>query len=231
MPLPGVVRFPPDAAARYRAAGYWDDRLLIEHWEEAFTAHPDRLAVVDDTASWTYAELADRSHRLARVLLDLGLRPLDRVVVQLPNTTVFAALYVALQRIGAIPIMALPSHRYREIEQFVRLSGAVALASPTTGRDVDFTDVFTRVAQQRPTLRHHLTLGGGELALEELMQRAPVSTDAELLELRGGLDPEDPCVFQLSGGTHGHPQADPAQPQRLRLQLPPRRLGVRRARG
>jgi hypothetical protein len=33
----------------------------------------------------------------------LGLRPLDRVVVRLPNTAVFAVFYLALQRIGAIP--------------------------------------------------------------------------------------------------------------------------------
>ena len=52
------------------------------------------------------------------------------MVVQLPNTRLFASFYFALQRIGAIPIMALPSHRYRELRQFVALSGAVAAAAP-----------------------------------------------------------------------------------------------------
>lgn len=210
MQLAGVVPFPEDYAKRYRAEGYWDDRLLIDHWEDAFAAFSERVAVIDDEASWSYAELGERSTHLARVLLDLGLKPLDRVVVQLPNTNTFAALYVALQRIGVIPIMALPSHRFREVEQFVRLSGAVALASPLTTKDADFADIFRRVAADEPSLRWHLTLGGeSELALEDLMSREPLSTVEDLITLRAELEPEDPAVFQLSGGTTGIPKLIP----------------------
>lgn len=212
MSLAGVVPFPEDFANRYRALGYWDDRLLIDHWEDAFTAYADRVAVIDDQTSWTYAELAERSTRLARNLVDLGLRPLDRIVVQLPNTSVFASLYVALQRIGAIPIMALPSHRFREVEQFVRLSGAVALASPITAKDADFTEIFRRVAAGQPSLRWHLLDGESDserLSLSDLMEREPVTTEADLLRFRDELDPEDPAVFQLSGGTTGIPKLIP----------------------
>ena len=53
-----------------------------------------------------------RAANLALNLLDLGLKPLDRVVVQLPNRIQFAYLYLALQKIGVIPVMALPAqHR------------------------------------------------------------------------------------------------------------------------
>ncbi len=76
-----------------------------------------------------YRELFEHAERLARVLLDLGLRPLDRVIVQLPNTAGFAYLYLALQRIGACPVLALPGHRGREIGQFASISGAVAWPS------------------------------------------------------------------------------------------------------
>ncbi len=209
MQLSGVTPFPDDVAARYRELDYWDDRLLIEHWEDAFASFADRVAVIDDTSSWTYAELERRSLRLARVLLDLGLRPRDRVVVQLPNTNEFAAFYVALQRLGAIPIMALPSHRFREVEQFVRLSGAVALASPLEARDVDFRVLHDRIAAQQESLRWHFTVGGGEASIADLMEREPVATEADLLALRADLDPEDPAVFQLSGGTTGIPKLIP----------------------
>ena len=117
MTMPGVIPYPRELSAVYRAKGYWDDRLLIEHYEDAFTAFADRVALIDDSSSWTYAQLSQRSLLLARVLLDLGLQPGDRVVVQLPNTATFAFFYLALQRLGVIPIMALPSHRFREIEQ------------------------------------------------------------------------------------------------------------------
>jgi 2,3-dihydroxybenzoate-AMP ligase len=76
------------------------------------------VAVIDDSGPVTYRQLEERSADLARAMLDLGLRPLDRIVVQLPNTAVFAYLYLALQRIGAAPVLALPGHRKREITQF-----------------------------------------------------------------------------------------------------------------
>jgi len=40
----------------------------------------------------------------------VGIRALDRVVLQLPNVPELIVAYFALQRLGAIPIMALPAH-------------------------------------------------------------------------------------------------------------------------
>src|SRR5262245_17688869 len=130
MPLPGLTPYPPEFAARYRARGYWDDRPLIMHFQSAFTDHASRPAIVDVEGSYSYAELAAASERVALNLLDLGLEPTDRVVVQLPNTRLFASFYFALQRISAIPIRALPSHRYRHLRQFAAPSGSVAGAAP-----------------------------------------------------------------------------------------------------
>lgn len=216
MKLTGVTPFPPAFAERYRARGYWDDRSLIEHYFEAFAAFADRFAVIDDAETLTYAQLADRAEHVARVLVDLGLRPRDRVVVQLPNTALFASLYLGLLHIGAIPIMALPSHRYREIEQFVRLSGAVALASPARAKDADFLDVFARISSERSELRLHLVQGLEEepatsaaVPIESLHRIEPHTTSEELASLRAEIDPEDPAVFQLSGGTTGIPKLIP----------------------
>ncbi len=214
MHLPGVTAFPREFAAKYRAKGYWADRPLIAHYLEAFDTWPDRVAIVDDHESISYAEVARRAEHVARVLVELGLRPRDRVVVQLPNTAAFVSFYLGLQHIGAIPIMALPSHRYREVEQFVRLSGAVALASPATARDADFQSIFARVAAEQDQLHLHLVQGGEELSpsavrLEDLHER-PTSTTVEQLDaLRAEIDPEDPAVFQLSGGTTGIPKLIP----------------------
>src|SRR5499427_9663042 len=216
MPLPGVTPFPPEFAARYRDRGYWDDQPLITHFLKVFADHASRTAVIDDEGSYTYSELATASERVALNLLDLGLEPTDRVVVQLPNTRLFASFYFALQRIGAIPIMALPSHRYRELRQFTGLSGAVAAATPARAGDADFDVLHRRVRADNQNLRLSILQGGppepaeGYISLEQLHERQPTQhTTADLERIAGQIDPDAPAVMQLSGGTTGVPKLIP----------------------
>ena len=208
--LEGVVRFPPEFAARYRAKGYWQDRSLAATFTEVFAKFADRVAVIDGDRSVTYGQIDERSGRMALNLFDEGLKPLDRIVVQLPNVVEFVYLYFALQKIGCIPIMALPTHRYREMSQFVELSGAVACATPDRARDFDYRDLLQRIRTAQKTMRLAMILGDapkGFFSLTELMER-PSRRSSEVL--RGiSIDPEDPALFQLSGGTTGIPKLIP----------------------
>jgi 2,3-dihydroxybenzoate-AMP ligase len=208
--LDGVVRFPPEFGARYRAKGYWEDRPLRDVFADVFAKYADCVAIIDGDESVTYAQLDKCAERLALNLLDEGLRPLDRVVMQLPNVVEFAHLYFALQKIGCIPIMALPTHRYREINQFVELSGAVACATPDRAKDFDYRDAVRRIRDKSKTLRLSIVLGAapsGFLSLTELIERPSERATSELNHIR--IDPEDPAVFQLSGGTTGIPKLIP----------------------
>ena len=208
--LDGVVRFPPEFAARYRAKGYWEDRTLRDVFADVFAKYSDRVAIIDGDKSVTYAQLNERSERLALNLLDEGLKPLDRVVVQLPNVVELAYLYFALEKIGCIPIMALPAHRYREISQFVEISGAVACATPDRTKDVDYGDIVRRIRNTSKTLRLGLILGekpSDFLSLTELIERTSRREARGLNDIN--IDPQDPAVFQLSGGTTGIPKLIP----------------------
>jgi 2,3-dihydroxybenzoate-AMP ligase len=130
--------------------------------------------------------------------------------MQLPNVVEFAYLYFALQKIGCIPIMALPTHRYREINQFVELSGAVACATPDRAKDFDYRDAVRRIRDKSKTLRLSIVLGAapsGFLSLTELIERTSRRAPSELNDIK--IDPEDPAVFQLSGGTTGIPKLIP----------------------
>ena len=212
--LDGVTPFPAEFVARYRALGYWEDRPLFDGFTAALAAYADRVAVVDETGPVTYSQLSERSERLARVLLDVGLRPLDRVIVQLPNTAVFVYLYFALLRIGAAPVLALPGHRRREITQFASISGAQALAVPAAARGFDFAAMAADVMTDRPDLRLCLIQGPDFepndprfVRLEDLLCREPRSSRSALDEIR--IDPSDPALFLLSGGTTGIPKLIP----------------------
>jgi len=213
--LDGVTPFPEEFAARYRERGYWEGRPLFDGFTGAFAKYSDRVALVDGLSGpVTYAELSQRSERLARVLLGLGFRPLDRIIVQLPNTAVFAYLYFALQRIGAAPVLALPGHRKREISQFAEISGARALAIPASARGFDFAAMAAEVMAEYPDLELCLVQGAeGPLPderfvrLEDLLDREPQATAADLAQVR--IDPADPALFLLSGGTTGIPKLIP----------------------
>ena len=168
------------------------------------------MAIIDRDREVTYAELDERATRLALNLLDEGLRPLDRVVVQLPNVVEFADFYFALQKIGCIPIMALSTHRYREISQFVELSGAAVCVAPDRTRDFDYTELIRRIRNAHTNLRLGIILGAapkGFLSLTELIERKSVRSADELKSIT--IDPEDPALFQLSGGTTGVPKLIP----------------------
>ena len=210
MSLDGVVPFPADYASRYRERGYWRDRPLRDVLAEHFATNADRVALHAGGADISYRKVDERAERLARNLYDLGLRPLDRVVVQLPNDAPFAYLYVALQKLGAIPIMALPQHRYREMEQFARLAEAVACVVPDRAKDADFRKIVARVRGTAPSLRLAIVDGpasDGFRSLRDLLEKEPEATAADLAAI--DIDPDDPAVFQLSGGTTGIPKLIP----------------------
>ncbi|HWE73230.1 MAG TPA: AMP-binding protein [Stellaceae bacterium] len=208
--LEGVVPFPPDFAARYRAKGYWEDKSLRDEFAAVFEKYGPRVCIIDRDRQITYAELDRLSTNLALNLLELGFKPLDRVVPTLPNVAEFVILYFALQKLGCIPIAALATHRYNEVSQFVRLSQAVACFYPERQSDFEFAPMVRRVREESPCCKFAITLGkpaADELSLQDLINTPAKLPVSELDKLK--LEPTDPCIFQLSGGTTGIPKLIP----------------------
>jgi len=201
--LDGVVPFPPEDARRWRAKGYWQDRSLAEEFAVVFDRYASRIALIDGERRYSYGDVDRLSTRLALNLLALGMKPLDRAVLTLPNVAEFVILYFALQKIGAIPIAALATHRYAEISQFVQIAQAAACFYPERQSDLEFGPMVRRVWQENGCLKYCVGLD----ALRGLIEREPALPTAALREIR--IDPADPCIFQLSGGTTGIPKLIP----------------------
>ncbi len=208
--IEGVVPFPPEYAAMCRAKGYWRDRTLAQEFAVVFKQYADRIAVIDGDAQYTYADIDRLSDRLALNLLQLGLGPLQSAVLQLPNVAEFVVLYFALQKIGVIPIAALSTHRYGELSQFVRISSATSCFYPESQGDFQFGPMVARVQDESPSLRWRIVLGRaapGEHSLADLIEREPTLQRSALDKIV--LDPSDPAIYQLSGGTTGVPKLIP----------------------
>lgn len=211
--LEGVTPYPPEFIARYRALGYWEDRPMRDFFNEICTRYGERIAIVAGSERITYQQLAQQAERLALHLLDCGLRPGDRFVMQLPNIPEFVYLFVALQHIGVIPVMALANHRSNEIRHFVALSEAVGYAIPERIGDFSFIELAKQIQQEYPALRSVFVAGQSDHSEQgwyslSKMLRTESDVPRERLT-RFEIDPLLPALFQLSGGTTGVPKLIP----------------------
>ncbi|MEV0642489.1 AMP-binding protein [Streptomyces sp. NPDC050619] len=212
MPRPsskGAVPWPAEYARRYSEQGYWEGQSIGDRLHAAADSAPDAVALVDGDRRLTYRQLAGHADATALRLAALGLRPDDRLVVQLPNTAEFAILTYACLRLGVIPVMALPGHRRHEVGHLVEQSEAVAVAVPDFLKGHDHQAMAFEIAEDSPTLRHVLVLGEkvGEDAVDLRELCSAKGTPAD----RAAMDAQRPdsrsiAVFLLSGGTTGLPK-------------------------
>jgi 2,3-dihydroxybenzoate-AMP ligase len=201
--LDGFVPWPADLTATYRARGYWGGTPLGVMFADRAARHPHRTAVVCGERRTTYGELAGEADRLAGGLLALGVGRDDRVVVQLPNITEFVTLMVALFRIGAIPVLALPGHRRNEVVHLCRHSAAVAYVTVDRHMRFDHRDLARAAVAEAPALRHVLIVGDAQ----EFTPLASVA--APLTDPPPTVDPGGVALMLLSGGTTGAPKLIP----------------------
>jgi long-chain acyl-CoA synthetase len=89
--------------------------------------YPDAAAVRLGDAEMTYAELDERSARLATLLGEHGIEPGDRVGVMLPNVLEFPVAYYGVLRAGGVVVPMNVLLKRREIAFYLEDSGAKLL--------------------------------------------------------------------------------------------------------
>jgi 2,3-dihydroxybenzoate-AMP ligase len=202
----GVVPVPPRRAARYRRAGLWTGESLVDAVLAPAAAEPGRAALVDGDVRMTHGELAAASGRLALRLRWVGIGSRDRVVVQLPNGEPFVTLLLALWRLGAIPVLALPAHREHELRHLLAVSGAAALAVPARLHRGDHLGLARALAGGRRLL---VSGAGADPARGEVdLAEAARGPGPALGTVRGPAGSEV-ALLLLSGGTTGLPKLIP----------------------
>lgn len=206
--LAGCTPWPQALAARWRALGYWEDITLWEMLRQSAERLPSNIALIHGERRITYRELVDDSERLARRFAALGLRPLDRVVLQLHNVPEFVLAFFALVRAGVIPVLALPAHRHTELSHFLAHSKARALFVADRVRGFDYRPLAAELRAECATLEHVFVAGEpleGQIGLAGLLDPAADRVDAAL----PALDADEVALMLLSGGTTALPKLIP----------------------
>jgi len=197
------MTYPDEFARRYREAGYWTGQVFPDLLAERTRTHGDRIAVVDGPRRWTYTALLARARRVAAGLHALGVRAGDRVVVQLPNTAEYFATVFGLFHLGALPVFALPAHRFADISYFCEHAEAVAYVIPDRHDGFDYTGLADRVTAAVPGLRHVVVVGDTDryVPFDSLIEHG------ERPDARPA--PGSVAFLQLSGGSTGTPKLIP----------------------
>jgi non-ribosomal peptide synthetase component E (peptide arylation enzyme) len=223
----GIVPYPAEFVARYRAAGLWGTRTIPQELRTVADAHPDATALVAPDGRLTYAELDGRTDRIAAGLADLGLQPGEPILFQVTNGIGAVLAWYAVLKAGLVPVCTLAQHRGHEIGAITDQTAAAAHivdAGPAPGaRGCPAKATFDLVAFARdnaaahPTVRHVVTVGGhggdpdaGVPALEHLGAGLDGEEARRRVDgIQAAIGPDDLAVFQLSGGTTGTPKVIP----------------------
>lgn len=197
-----IDRVSPELAERYRQQGYWRGETLGNLLRDWANRDGGRIAIAEDARLWSYAELNDRADRLAAGFKALGILPGTPVVVQLPNVAAFAAVSIALFRLGAPAVFALPNHRRNDILHLCEMSEAVAYVIPDIYQGFDYRVLAREVQDRVKALKHVLVAGapGDFVALDDI-ESSP--------EYRPDPSSDAIAFFLLSGGTTGPPKLIP----------------------
>ena len=156
-----------------------------------------KLAYIDDQASYTYEQLAERVNRAANALLGLGLAREQRVLLCVHDTIDFPSVFLGAIKAGIVPIATNTLLTANDYEYMLNDSRArVAIVSAA------LLPLFGPLLDKVPTLERIVVAGSdeGENALGALMAEASDCFEAVPTTC------DDVCFWLYSSGSTGAPK-------------------------
>jgi len=198
--IPGAVPWPKEWEEKY-LRDCWPNKNFGQVFLESVAKNATRIALVEGDRRVTFCDLGEKVKGLACGLMQLGLKPADRVLLQLPNSLEFFYAYWACQLAGLISVMCLPPHRDRELIYLAGLTEAAAYFIPDSQRGHDYQQMAKDIQVHCPALKHIIVRGQaqeGNRSLDKL-----IGTEVPGDWRWPQPDPREVAVLQLSGGTTG----------------------------
>ncbi|GAA5131775.1 benzoate-CoA ligase family protein [Pseudonocardia adelaidensis] len=162
----------------------------------------ERIALRHPRGTHTYAELTEEVRRVAAGLVDIGVRPEERVLLCMADDVELATGILAAMYAGAVAVPASTMLTARELATLVVDSRArVLVGSP------QFADTVTAAAADAPDLRHVVLTG-------DTAPEVPGAIGLTWDDLRG-VEPlaapyrtwdESPALWLYTSGTTGRPK-------------------------
>ncbi|MBY3989582.1 amino acid adenylation domain-containing protein [Rhodococcus fascians] len=174
---------------------------VAEMFAAMAAAHADDIVLTDSGRSWTAAQLAERVHRIARLVRSRGVGPDDVVALALPRSLDMVASIFAVWEAGAGYVVldpAYPAARLKDLAQRARPSILLCdELSPVP--DVDVTVIVLESECIRAELA---SLSAGRLAAHELAAPRHRDHTAYILFTSGSTGTPKGVVVRCGGLTH-----------------------------
>jgi len=194
-----------DRIAREKRRGVWPGRVATDYLDRWAAEKPQATALVawrldeESETRLSWAQLADRVARFARVLERAGVGPGDVVSFQLPSGWEFVAGYLATVRVGAAANPLMPIFRHRELSFMLRKAEARVFIAPARFRGFDHGALARQLAGELPGMRVLLAGGEGAESLEAALDAASGSG----YERGARLGPDEVTQLLYTSGTTG----------------------------
>ncbi len=200
----------------------YPDYVVPDFLEEAARTHPRRPALIFVGRRLRYAELNALADRFAGGLVVLGVRPGDRVAIQLPNCPQFPIAFYGALKAGAVAVPVNPLYRGEDLAGILSDAGARVLVTlskfypavrEVRGQVPVEQVVVTSIKEYLPRrLRVLFTLFRERKEGHAFPRGEDVLAFRELLRRGAGVggvrrEPWDLAVLQYTGGTTGTPKA------------------------
>lgn len=194
---------------RYTAAGYWGSMTLADHLDHHAAYTPDRVAASDARKRVTFAGLKRATERVALAMIEMGIRPGDRIGIQTPNWVEFFYVRLACARIGAIPVPQAYTAREHEIEIALTDTQASAFFFCSDFSGFDYAETVRGLRERLPFVKHWVSIAGRvqDAACLEDMLEDPSETrhpPAHLLSFHPSANDID--ILMSTSGSTGKPK-------------------------
>ncbi len=175
---------------------------LVDLLREAVRDYGTAPCTICGDESLTYHQIDELSDGVARYLLNQGLQKGDRVGILLPNIPTFVASYYGILKAGGVVMALNPAYRPAEVANLAAESGIRWLILPDkVYESIKSIQNQTHIEAMVVVGTEPQTLAPGDISWKELLE-AHIVGDA----VKIAISPDDPAVFQYSGGTTGTPK-------------------------
>lgn len=108
------------------------DEEVINGFERIAQHYPDKVALIYLGEKYTYAQLRDMIYRFATALYEIGVRDNDKVMLYIPNCPQWLIAFLAIQKVGGIPVPTSPIYTPFEISYQLNDCGAETIICQDT---------------------------------------------------------------------------------------------------